>query len=73
MDKRSNSFHDEWSKQAADLIDGPVRRPPYFIPEVPSDGRDLPDADLDQLAEAILRNLTGGAVEDGSHAVPEKP
>ena len=71
MDKRGNPPHDEWPLRAAGLINEPVQLDLPLVPEMPHDGRSLPDVDLDRLVEAVLRNLTGRRVENGSRSLPE--
>lgn len=58
MTRHSNHSHEGWAISAASLTDGPATTSDFrFLSDLPHDDRNLPDVELDRLAEAILLNL----------------
>lgn len=58
MVKHGDRTHEDWAGSASRLVEGSLLIDPRLIPEVPRDGRDLPDVALDALIEAVLLRLT---------------
>lgn len=67
MGKKPDGSRYDWLTSAGRLMDKPW---PLCDPRVTFDGRDLPDADLDALAEAMLGGLRKSLAEPETKVRP---